>query len=61
MKGYKQVDFMSAINFWNNSNTKKVVCVYQQSIIEFPMNAEWKSEFKVHGGMILDGEWYIEE
>ncbi|GEM_PF-5208088 len=59
MEGFKEVDFMTALKFWDK-NFKRVICDYRGTLYEFPVGGEWRSDFKVDGGMILDGIWYIE-
>lgn len=57
---FKETDFMSALNKWDKLN-KRVKCIYQQRLYEFDINTDWRSDFKVNGGMILDGRWFVEK
>jgi len=59
-EGYHQVDFMTALKTWDAFN-KKVKCIYRQGLYEFDIHTDWKDDFKVHGGMILEGLWFVEE
>jgi hypothetical protein len=56
----EKTDFMTALRKWDSQN-KKVKCVYLQGVYDFDINSDWRKDFKVHAGMILDGEWYVEK
>lgn len=56
--GFRRVGFMDALIAWNSLG-KKVRCVYMQRLYEFD-EGDWKTDFKVNGGQILDGEWFVE-
>ena len=60
LKQYKEVTFEEALKTWDNTS-KKVVCVYRQTLKEFPKDAQYRSEFVVHAGLILEGKWYVEK
>jgi len=60
LDGFYKTEFMNALKRWDSLN-KKAICLYRQTMHEFDTNAEWRSDFKVDGGMILDGEWYTEK
>lgn len=47
---------MDALNAWDAGH--EVKCLYRQKMVEFS-DGEWRSEFQVHGGMILEGEWFV--
>ena len=51
---------MTALKTWDAFN-KKVKCIYRQGLYEFDIHTDWKDDFKVHGGMILEGLWFVEE
>lgn len=55
-----KVDFNTALNFWDTTD-KRVICLYRQSLKEFPIDSEYRTDFVVHAGLILEGEWYIEK
>jgi hypothetical protein len=57
--GFKNTDFMNALIRWDQLN-KSVKCVYKQKLYDFPNTLEWKAQFEVDGGMILDGEWFTQ-
>jgi len=59
LDGYNKVTFMEALKAWDETD-KNVVCIYKETKTEFPMNCEWRTDFKVDGGMILDGQWFVE-
>lgn len=58
--GFIETDFMTALTKWDSLN-KKVKCIYLQKLYEFNTDTEWKKDFKVNGGMILDGKWFVEK
>lgn len=60
LKDFKEVDFMTAITTWDTTS-KTVVCIYRQNLMKFTDELNYRSEMKLHGGMILDGKWYIEK
>lgn len=60
IEGYVKVDFMRALVTWDSFN-KKVKCIYKEQVYDFGIDFEWRSDFKVDGGMILDGLWYVEK
>lgn len=59
LDNYKETDFMNALHQWDKLD-KRVKCEYKQDLYIFDTNTNWRSDFKVNGGMILDGKWYIE-
>jgi hypothetical protein len=59
-EAFEKTDFMNALKKWDSLN-KRVKCVYRQSLYEFDIVTQWRSDFKVHAGMILEGEWYVEK
>lgn len=59
LDGFRKVDFMTALQTWNLIH-KEVRCVYRQKMYTFTTDMEWLTDFKVNGGMILEGEWYLE-
>jgi hypothetical protein len=56
----KKINFMDALLAWDSTN-KRVFCIYMQALYKFPVDATYRKEFIVDGGMILDGEWFVEE
>jgi len=60
VEGFKKVTFTEALRVWDRTDNQKVICIYTGEKTEFPMNCKWRTNFEVNGGMILDGEWYVE-
>lgn len=58
--GFKPVSFMKALEGWDVGH-REVRCVYQEQLTTFTTDATYLKEFKVDGGMILRGQWYIED
>jgi hypothetical protein len=58
-EGYRETTFMDALNTWDALN-KKVRCIYRNHTHIFDIDTDWRADFKVHAGMILEGHWYIE-
>jgi hypothetical protein len=50
---------MDALNTWDALN-KKVRCIYRNHTHIFDIDTDWRGDFKVDAGMILEGHWYIE-
>ena len=59
-EGFYETDFMSALRAWDMCNTKRVRCVYREELTEYSLASTWRKDFKVDGGMILDGKWFVE-
>lgn len=59
-EGFERTDFMTALRSWDEFN-KKVKCIYMQELYEFGTDSIWRKDFKVNGGMILDGMWFVEK
>lgn len=59
-EGYRFTTFMDALNRWDTLN-KKAKCIYRQQLYNYDVVTEWREHFQpLHGGLILDGEWYTE-
>lgn len=59
-KDFTKVDFITALNSWDQLDIE-VKCIHKQHVTIFKAGSKWRSDFKVDGGMILDGEWFIEK
>lgn len=59
-EGYEEVEFMVALKTWDR--TKKIVkCIYMQQEFIFGTELKWRQDFAVNGGMILNGQWFVQK
>lgn len=56
---FEHLPFNRVISIWYNNNGIEAVCLYRQGIHIFGKDLIYRSDFKIHLGMILEGEWYI--
>lgn len=59
-ENFIETDFMNALNKWDKLN-KRVKCIYRQKLYEFGIDTDWRTDFKVNAGMILEGRWFVEK
>lgn len=55
---FVKTDFNSAVKEWDEYSLD-AICLYEGTITVFKSELEFRSDFKVHLGMILEGDWYV--
>lgn len=55
---FTQTNFMNALRKWDEVSIE-VICLYRGKIHVFGDSIEYRKDFQVNAGMILEGEWYI--